>query len=316
MTMVRTFMAVELAPEIRSALAALQARLAHGPGGAAGRWIKPEGIHLTLKFLGDVDTRRLPDLYGATDRACASQAPFEVQVAGLGCFPNVRRPRVVWVGIVDQSGLLAALQRDIERACAALGYAPEERAFTPHLTLARVRQEATLGDVQALGGMVETAQVGALGVQRVECAHIFKSELRPEGAMLHRATHQPPGSGAHIALFESRNSSARPKRSGGHSLLIMCAVDLAALTLGTARHTQVLQQQDGDEPGGKTKEHQHQVSAGCGEKAEGDDDEQRYGQRNADCGAKVSHFPLTSDVMAVRLWWQQSQGLRTPPETA
>lgn len=183
MATVRAFLAVELAPEIRSELGALQARLASGAGGAAGRWVKPEGIHLTLKFLGEVDTRQLPELYAATDRACETISPFAVQVTGWGCFPNTRRPRVVWAGVNDPSGRLAALQQRIERACAALGYAPEKRAFSPHLTLARVRQEASLFDVQALGSAVATNLLGALGEQRVGEVRIYKSDLRPEGAV-------------------------------------------------------------------------------------------------------------------------------------
>jgi RNA 2',3'-cyclic 3'-phosphodiesterase len=202
MTVVRTFVAIDLAPAIRSALAALQARLAQGPGGSAGRWVKPEGIHLTLKFLGDVDTRRLPDLYAAIDRACARQMPFEVQVGGSGCFPNARRPRVVWVAVSGESKVLAELQCQIERECTALGYAAEERAFTPHLTLARIRQEAPLHEAQALGNATMVTQVDTLGRQHIERVHVFKSELRPEGALY---------SALHVSsLLDSRPLSETP----------------------------------------------------------------------------------------------------------
>ena len=188
--MVRTFVAIALAPPVLDALAAIQSALQCTDGGRAGRWVRAEGIHLTLKFLGDVAEEALPAIYDAVQAACAAFGPFDIAIAGLGCFPNARRPRVVWVGVREETGQLAALQQEVERSLGRLGYPPEGRAFRPHLTLARVRQGASRAEVEALGKAISTQELGEVARMRVEGVHVIKSDLRPSGAvytMLHRA---------------------------------------------------------------------------------------------------------------------------------
>jgi 2'-5' RNA ligase len=182
---VRTFVAVHLPADLRRALAGTQERLRRGPGGRAGRWVRPESIHLTLKFLGDVPATRLDAVYRAVASACAGRASFDLPVAGYGCFPNSRRPRVVWAGLRDTpGGELLALQGAVEAAWAAAGFERDSRPFQAHLTLARINDRAGQSEAVALGAAVEAlaaAASGALGHIPVARVSVMSSELRPEG---------------------------------------------------------------------------------------------------------------------------------------
>ncbi len=179
----RTFIAIVLSQEVHKALGDLIGRLRAGPGGEAGRWVRPESIHLTLKFLGDVPSTKLEAVYAAVQRACATVPPFEMMVEGVGCFPNARRPRVVWAGVREETGRLEALQRAVEREAAKEGFAPEDRAFTPHLTLARIKDRADRAEIEALGRAVSQEQFALAAPVRVEEVYVMKSDLRPEGAI-------------------------------------------------------------------------------------------------------------------------------------
>ena len=199
MAMVRTFVAIELDTTFLQALAAIQARLQQGQAGRAGRWARPEGIHLTLKFLGDVPEDKLKDIYRAVSQACVSFAPFALTLGSPGCFPNLHRPRVIWVGVRDQGGQLAALQQAVERELGRLGYRPEERGFTPHLTLARVREDAKREEVDALARLISEAQAHATTettstiAMRVDGVSVMKSNLQPSGAVYTEMYRQPLG---------------------------------------------------------------------------------------------------------------------------
>ena len=182
-SVVRAFVAIELPIEALAALARIQDRLRRSDGGTAGRWVRREAIHLTLKFLGDVAEDSLPTVFDAVDRACATRSRFEIVLERLGCFPSARRPRVVWVGLRSEDGALAALQKAVEEGLTSLGFPRERRAFTPHLTLGRVRHGATRADVEALGRTLATTQVGRLATMRVSSVHVIRSVLRPEGAI-------------------------------------------------------------------------------------------------------------------------------------
>jgi 2'-5' RNA ligase len=136
----RLFIALDLPDDVRAELAAAQARL----GGHAVRWAAAEGMHLTLQFLGEVEAGRVDGLLAAL--AVVSAPPFALRLAGLGAFPSAARPRVLWAGLGGDLGALGALQRAVTAATSALGFPPEERPFTPHLTLGRARQD--VGDAQ------------------------------------------------------------------------------------------------------------------------------------------------------------------------
>lgn len=186
METIRTFIAIELNEALHRALAQTQARFQRDASARTIRWVASENIHITLKFLGEVDAARLPALQHAVTDACARVAPFTLTLGGVGAFPNTRQPNVVWVGARGQVGEAARLAEQIDSACAALGFAREARAFTPHLTLGRVKREASPSERQRIGALIAEMSVGDLGELRVERVSIMKSVLTPRGSIYTR----------------------------------------------------------------------------------------------------------------------------------
>jgi 2'-5' RNA ligase len=137
----RTFFAVEIGDEARRAAAALVLRLRGEPGGDAVRWVRPEAMHVTLRFLGATPRARISELVAAVRRETEGLAPFPLRLGALGAFPNPRRPRVVVVGVEGEHGALGELAAATERGVVAAGFAPEERVFHGHVTLGRLRNE-------------------------------------------------------------------------------------------------------------------------------------------------------------------------------
>jgi len=163
----------------------LQQRLKrHCPEGAV-RWVAPSGIHLTLHFLGDILTERVEPAQAALSAVARNAASpgltFEVQ--GLGAFPNLKRPRVIWVGVKDPTSRIALLHQAVNEALAAVGFTTETRPFSPHLTLGRIRRQAGSADAGTLGRIVAESDVGTLGSVPVHEMVLFRSELRPSGAV-------------------------------------------------------------------------------------------------------------------------------------
>ena len=177
----RTFIAIELTPPILDRLGDLQARLRQDLPPRLVRWVRPQGIHLTLKFLGENPASEVDAVSAAMANVCAAHAPFTLSVHGLGCFPNLRRPRVLWVGVEEPAGVLAALQRDVERVLVPLGFPPETRPFSPHLTLGRAKGGAR-GQIEALGKAVGQAKA-RIGEMPVAEVHLMRSDLLPGGAV-------------------------------------------------------------------------------------------------------------------------------------
>ena len=193
MSSIRSFVAVSLPEAVLVSLEQLQTRLQRGPGGNAGRWVRASGIHLTLKFLGDVSSKGLDAVYADVQQSCERHQPFHATIEGLGCFPNTRRPRNVWVGVHDKGAELRDLQHDIERALERAGFAREGRPFTPHLTLARVKRQAHPADIRTLGSFVAQlagCQIGELVIDQV---HVIKSDLEPQGAVYTQLYSAPLG---------------------------------------------------------------------------------------------------------------------------
>lgn len=182
MQQLRCFVAIELEDTIRQAIHRTQALLKRDPAGTYGRWVRPESIHLTLKFLGDVPADRIDPIAAAIQVATTGIAPFTLAYEGLGCFPNTRFPRVIWMGVEDPSGALLRLQEAVEANLSGLGYPRERRAFHPHLTLARAKRVAK-EEGASLGKLVERTQVGQLGEMLVREITLMRSELGPSGAV-------------------------------------------------------------------------------------------------------------------------------------
>lgn len=175
--MIRTFIAVELNPEIRLSLARDIAVLrSRAP---RVKWSKAENLHLTLRFLGDVKENDLEELFDALRGGVAGITPFAVEVRGMGVFPHWRHPRVVWAGCGEGSGDVTRLAGLVEDACVELGYEREHRPFSPHLTLGRVKLPADAEGLRdAVASGPENKVHGFLDVDEVV---VFMSTLRRTG---------------------------------------------------------------------------------------------------------------------------------------
>jgi 2'-5' RNA ligase len=178
----RTFIAIPLPATLLNRLTALQQQLERQIPPRSVRWVRPEGIHLTLKFLGDTPTEKLPDIKQALAAVARHAPPCAFTAEGLGCFPNPRRPRVVWVGVHEPTGRLEALQSAIEEVMDPLGYPPEKRGFSPHLTLGRMGRRASPGDAAQVGEIVASTTVGQLAEVTADRFALIRSVLKPTGA--------------------------------------------------------------------------------------------------------------------------------------
>jgi 2'-5' RNA ligase len=147
------------------------------------RWVAPETIHLTLRFLGEVDEARVGEVKAAISRVAARFSPFSVPIGGFGVFPSVTRPRVFWVG-VEATPELTRLQRELEAELAGLGFPPEPQPFHPHLTLGRARREARPSDFRGLPEW--SSRWRYRDVLAVESVDLMQSHLSPQGARYQR----------------------------------------------------------------------------------------------------------------------------------
>jgi RNA 2',3'-cyclic 3'-phosphodiesterase len=181
MNELRAFIAIDLPLPIQQGLDQVINQL-KSPKMNAVRWVPIKGIHLTLKFLGIVQLGNLPALTEALKTAASSFVKFEIQVGNVGVFPNLRKPRVIWVGIEAPQNLFD-LQKAVDLSTQPLGYPGEDRPFSPHLTLGRVSQNASSQEIRAVSDTLASFQAGTLGVVMVEAITLFRSELLPTGAI-------------------------------------------------------------------------------------------------------------------------------------
>ena len=155
-------------------------------GDSALRWLRPEAIHLTLCFLGESPPEKLIEVGEVMTQVCERHPPLTAQVGGLGRFPGGSRPRVIWIGVQESSGGLAAVQADLEVRIAKLGYRSDERSFHPHLTLARVRREVSPSGLRQLAEQLDQARVGELGQLDITHLSLMRSQLGAGGASYSR----------------------------------------------------------------------------------------------------------------------------------
>lgn len=169
----RTFIAIEIDDTLRNRLAAIRDELQlQDP---VMRWVKPDRMHLTLRFLGEIDPSLVTPVTKAIQNASQGVKPFELKFKGLGFFPNAGKPRVFWVGIRDQDKTLELLVRSLELELMKIGFEREKRPFRPHLTLARIKGKIT-------GGIhIGDEAQSEYGQQSVSSIKLFKSDLRPQG---------------------------------------------------------------------------------------------------------------------------------------
>ncbi len=197
-SMIRTFVAIELDEEIRKAIAGTQRQvqeqlmkhLRHTAPDVRVQWVRPGSIHLTLKFLGDIDEARVEDIQAALLSAVRTQSRLAVEVGGLGVFPDLRAPRVLWIGLSGQVDALMRVAAEVEAALTGVGFPPESRLLSPHLTLARIKERSReVGKGLADSGlMTQPFRIGSLAVHAV-C--LMKSDLKPSGAVYSRLVEVP-----------------------------------------------------------------------------------------------------------------------------
>jgi len=179
MSLLRAFIAIEIPPEIKKAIATEIANLRDSAGRAV-RWVATENVHLTLKFLGEVSPASVELLSQALQSECEQHDPFDISVGGLGSFPNSHRPRIIWIGL-NIPPELNRLQHRLETATARMGYPAEDKPFSPHLTIGRVREQAAPAELNNIHSALEKTHVGSLGAFTAQAVHLFKSDLKPAG---------------------------------------------------------------------------------------------------------------------------------------
>jgi RNA 2',3'-cyclic 3'-phosphodiesterase len=176
--LLRAFVAVEIPEEVRAALDAAQARLRQHL--VRARWVRSGSMHLTLKFLGDIPAGQVAGAADALQVAVRGHAALRLSAAGIGAFPGIRRPRVLWAGLSGETEPLADLQRSVEEELAALGFPREERPFRAHLTIGRFSEPVAPGPLAEALKDFATASFGEFTVQELV---LFRSELKPSGAV-------------------------------------------------------------------------------------------------------------------------------------
>jgi 2'-5' RNA ligase len=177
---IRSFIAIELSGELKQSLARLQDRLKEGSR-APVRWVGPNSIHLTLKFLGNIDVSVTGDILKALEKAASGVPPFQLELSGLGVFPDPRRVQVVWAGMTGEVARLEKLHKSIEAGLKPLGFTAESRPFRPHLTLGRVRDRASHEEREDLGRLITNMPFDRGVKMNVGSLSLMKSQLTREG---------------------------------------------------------------------------------------------------------------------------------------
>jgi RNA 2',3'-cyclic 3'-phosphodiesterase len=218
--MLRAFIAIQLSDQLKSQIGDLQANLKRRAPEVRGvGWARPESIHLTLRFLGDIEETQVEPLKRVLEAAAAEARPFSLEARGLGAFPTPQRARVIWLGLHGLSGgvsgkesaaphaestrdarderrpddaltALVALQAAIEEGVVGLGLAREDRPFMPHLTLARIRERKAM---EPLIRLLTSHRDHLVGSMRADAIALVRSELRPEGAVYTSLVEVPLG---------------------------------------------------------------------------------------------------------------------------
>jgi RNA 2',3'-cyclic 3'-phosphodiesterase len=198
MSLLRTFIAVEIPPQMQKTIQQQTEPLRKKVGSSLVRWVPEQNLHLTLQFLGNISPANV-DLLTQMLRAEADSCPsFEIELSGLGSFPNLKSPRVIYIGIQapacpepGRRAELEALYHGIQSASARLGYESESRPFSPHLTIGRVRQNVSSSEQQKIRRALEETKIDSLGIARVDSVHLYKSDLKTTGSVYTRLYSAP-----------------------------------------------------------------------------------------------------------------------------
>ncbi len=182
---IRSFIAIELPDELKQLLRRLQTELKSEQHPSV-KWVDPSGIHLTLKFMGTIGGHQVGDITRVIQESTEGFSPFHLEVSEIGVFPNLKRARVVWVGLGGEVDRLGQLQRRLESGLTPLGFTAESRAFKPHLTLARVRDRASPAEQSSLGQLIADTGLTLSYAFRADSISLMKSTLTREGAIYHQ----------------------------------------------------------------------------------------------------------------------------------
>lgn len=178
MKKIRAFIAVEIPDDLKQALAGVQ-RAFQGTRNRIS-WVRPAGMHITLKFLGDIEERKIPEIGREMEQVASGRGLIPVEFFGTGVFPDLNRPRVLWAGIRQGADPLGGIFEELDPRLAGIGFSGEPRPFRPHLTLGRIKQ---LRDRQGLATRVEENRDREIGSMTADSLHLMESRLRPEGAL-------------------------------------------------------------------------------------------------------------------------------------
>ena len=182
MSVIRAFIAINLSQEILEGIELMSLELRSRLEDVPIRWVPADNIHLTLKFLGNVSTTNLEMLKEIMGNVVSNHHECDISVGGIGAFPKPHNPRVIWVGMEVPQELIS-LQRNIEIETARLGYSREHRPFSAHLTFGRVSRNASSQDVHAIAEILDSYKVGFLGATRITSVYLYRSDLKPDGAV-------------------------------------------------------------------------------------------------------------------------------------
>jgi len=174
--LIRSFLAIELPNPILKEIEEVQGDLKSTH--ADVRWVNPEKIHLTLKFFGNIEELRIDPIFKTIEEVIQNTPPFSLRVRGVGAFPHLKNPRVIWMGLVDGRETLISFQKQIETLLEEIGFQPEDRPFHPHLTLGRMKSSR---GKEELVRRVEKFKEEEFGTFQVERVVLFKSDLKPTG---------------------------------------------------------------------------------------------------------------------------------------
>ena len=182
MTVLRTFIACEIPVDLQETIQKAIQPLRRSLGTGLVRWVPAHNVHLTLKFLGDVAPPSLDIIQRTIAAEASAFEAFDGTVEGIGAFPNLHRPSVLWIGF-QAPPALGVLQRGLDLATERLGYKGEERGFSPHLTIGRVRTSGRTADLHKVRDELGKLQVASLGSVRIDAVHLFRSDLQATGAV-------------------------------------------------------------------------------------------------------------------------------------
>ncbi len=176
--MIRAFISVEIPDEIKGALQDIQQAFRESRDRIT--WVRPQGMHITLKFLGDIEEGSIPEIGARMQKAGDNIEPFVIHLLGAGVFPGMKKPRVLWAGIREGAEDLKKIQEDLDSRLEDLGFPISIRPFSPHITIGRIKD---IRDPRWFAAQMEKHGDTEIGSMRAESIHLFESRLRPDGAV-------------------------------------------------------------------------------------------------------------------------------------